>query len=340
MTVRVPLVMSLGLSAGIAEVAAMSDSAFRKRFRSSYDSSPSLTFPVRKRYRGTSELILGTDSEEDEEVEESSNSNSESEDIEDEGPTAKDEDHAAEDEGLAAWVEGLDLDDESYGLDDESHGVDGESYGLDDKSRGIDDEGRCIKSDRLGLGEEEAVPKGQQRAVPVVRTAVSEPLGLGYRALSCQELALEEDHVYSTFKVGQGSGSAPEPERSERVSAFRQPTLTTWTDPEDGMTYIDVPVYPPPAPPVQTPPSPKDVRELYTRSGEVKDEIFSQRYRFRSLEHKQERTAVTFGALWRLVLALKARAGLVDTRMTNMSRTWYDDHSLFHDMLLQHIALQ
>ncbi|GJS46319.1 hypothetical protein Tco_0596440, partial [Tanacetum coccineum] len=61
----------------------------------------------------------------------------------------------------------------------------------------------------------------------------------------------------STFEAEQGSGSAPEFERPERVSAFRQPTLTTWTDLEDGMIYIDFPDYPPPAPPVQTPPSPE-----------------------------------------------------------------------------------
>ncbi|GJR62226.1 hypothetical protein Tco_1504388 [Tanacetum coccineum] len=42
---------------------------------------------------------------------------------------------------------------------------------------------------------------------------------------------------YSTFEVGQSFGSAPETERLERVSTFRQPTLTTWTDPEDG--HID-----------------------------------------------------------------------------------------------------
>nr|GEW76255.1 hypothetical protein [Tanacetum cinerariifolium] len=371
--VRVPPVISPGLSAGIAEVAAMSDSEFRKRFRSSYDSLPSPTLLVRKTYRGTSELILGTDSEEDEEVEESSNFNSESEDVEDKGPTVEDEDPAAEDEGLAAEVEGPGLDNESYGLDDESHGVDGKIYGLDDESRGIDDEAYGIESDRLGLGEEEAVPEGQQRAVSVVGTAVSEPLGLGYGALRRQVLALEEDHVYSWFEVGQGSGSALEAERSDRVSAFRQPTLTTWTDPKDGMIYIDVPVYPPPAPLVQTSPSPewtsgllpispplsvvpslvsspmipltvpspiatltatilvdedqfievgahlelyrgilqdhtqrldamsptlfveidRDVRELYTRSGAVRDEIFSQRYRVRSLEHEHERNAIS-----------------------------------------------
>ncbi|GKF82274.1 hypothetical protein Tco_0243930, partial [Tanacetum coccineum] len=87
-------------------------------------------------------------------------------------------------------------------------------------------------------------------------TAVSAPLGLGYGALRHRELALEEDDVYSTFEVGHGSRSAPESERPERVSASRQLILTTWTDLEDGMVYIDVPTYPPPAPPVQTPPSP------------------------------------------------------------------------------------
>nr|GFA57852.1 hypothetical protein [Tanacetum cinerariifolium] len=176
MAVHVPPVMSHGLSAGIAEVVAMPDLAFRKRFRSSYDSSPSPTLPVRKRYRGTSELILGADSEE---IDLSSDFDSESEDAKDEGPTAKDEDPAAGDEGLAMGVEGPGVDDESYGLDDESHG-------LDDESR-----------------------------------------GLGYGSLRHQELVLEDDHVYSTFEVGQDTGSAPEPERSERVSSFRQPTLTT-----------------------------------------------------------------------------------------------------------------
>nr|GEZ35049.1 hypothetical protein [Tanacetum cinerariifolium] len=172
MAVRVPPMMSPGLSA------------------------------VKKRYRGTFKLILGTDSEEDEEVKESSEYDSESEDVEDKDPTAEDEDPAVEDE-----------DDESHGLDDESYGIDGEGYD--------------IKSDGLGLGEEEAD----------------------------RELKLEEDHVYSPFEVGQGSGSTPKPERSERVSTFRQPTLTTWTDLEDGMVYIDVPIYPLLVPPVQTPPS-------------------------------------------------------------------------------------
>ncbi|GJV12659.1 hypothetical protein Tco_0477659 [Tanacetum coccineum] len=46
------------------------DSAFRKRFRSSYESSPSSSPPdllLRKRYRGTSELVEDEDDEEEDE---------------------------------------------------------------------------------------------------------------------------------------------------------------------------------------------------------------------------------------------------------------------------------
>ncbi|GJV38868.1 hypothetical protein Tco_1417308 [Tanacetum coccineum] len=127
----------------------------------------------------------------------------------------------AGDEGPTAEDEDLVVGDESLAAGVKGLGIDDESYDLEDKGRGLDDEGHSVESDRLGLEEEEAVPGGQH-----------------------------------TFVVGHGSGSAPESERPERVSAFRQPTLTTWTDPEDGMVYIDVPAYPPPAPLVHTPPSP------------------------------------------------------------------------------------
>ncbi|GKG18880.1 hypothetical protein Tco_0375979, partial [Tanacetum coccineum] len=147
-------------------------------------------------------------------------SDSVGEDAEDEGPTTEDEDPATEDEGLTAGVEGLGMDDKGYGLDDES--------------RGIDDEGHSVESDGLGLEEEEeVVPGGQQQAAPVVGKTVSLPLGLRYGALRHHELALEEGDVYSMFEVGQGSGSALESERPERVLDFRQPTLSTWTNPKD-----------------------------------------------------------------------------------------------------------
>ncbi|GJX72872.1 hypothetical protein Tco_0311467 [Tanacetum coccineum] len=226
MTVRAQPVMSPGHLARVIKVMALSDSAFCKRYRSSYktpSSSSSLAFPKQKRYQGTSEIILDTDSEEDEIEEEDTN----------------------EDEGH--W-----LDDEGYRLDDGGHRLDDEDQSLGDQGRSLDEEG-------LGLegSEEEAVPKGQQRAALVVETVVGKPLELGYVALRRRELAVEEDRVYSTFEVGQGSGSVPDPERPEKVSALRQPTLTTWIDLEDDIAYIDVPIYPPSAPPAQTPPSPE-----------------------------------------------------------------------------------
>ncbi|GKE13190.1 hypothetical protein Tco_1416741, partial [Tanacetum coccineum] len=261
MAVHVPPAMSPSLSANIANMAAMSYLAFRKRFRSSYETLPSSSppeLPSRKHYQGTSELVEDDEEEEDEEVEASLDSNSESEDAEDEGP-------AVGDKGLAAG-----------------------------------DEGPGMRDESLGLGGDKVVPKGQQRTAPIMETAV-------------------------------------EPERPERVSALRQPTLTTWIDLEDGRVYIDVPAYPPPAPPVQTRHllsgrlvemqgglihdhtiqlvelSPalferydRDIGELFTRSGVVRNEIFSQRYRLRILEHEQERVVVTFGAIWRPVLALES----------------------------------
>nr|GEU48093.1 hypothetical protein [Tanacetum cinerariifolium] len=181
--VRVLPAMSPGLSVGIADVEAMFDLAFRKRFRSSYNSLPSPTLLVWKRYRRTVELILDTDSEDDEEVEESLDSDSMSEDAEDEGPTVEDEDPAAGDKGLAAGDEGLDM---------------------RVKSRSLDDEGHMVESDVHGLGEEdEAVPEGNSSQLRL-----------------CRQL---------TFEI----------------------------DPKDGMVYIDVPAYPPPAPPAQTPLSPE-----------------------------------------------------------------------------------
>ncbi|GKD57466.1 hypothetical protein Tco_1290853 [Tanacetum coccineum] len=72
---------------------------------------------------------------------------------------------------------------------------------------------------------------------------MGEPLRLGYGALRHQEIALGEGQMPSVFEVGQSSKSGPESERPERISALRHPILTTWIDPEDHITYIDVPTY-------------------------------------------------------------------------------------------------
>ncbi|GJU10108.1 hypothetical protein Tco_1132504, partial [Tanacetum coccineum] len=180
--VHVPPVMSPSFSASIAEVAATSDSTFRKRFRSSYESSPSSSpsdLPLRKRYLGTSELVEDEeeeeeddeeedDDEEEEEIEERSDSDSESEDAEDEGPTAEDEDPALGDKGLV-----------------------------------VGDEGPGMRVESLGLGGDESVPEGQQRVGSVVKTAMGEPLGLGYGELRCREIALGEGRMPSVFEVGE-----------------------------------------------------------------------------------------------------------------------------------------
>nr|GFC82522.1 hypothetical protein [Tanacetum cinerariifolium] len=120
MAVRVPPMMLPGLSTSMAEVAAMSDLAFCKRFRSSYESSPSSSppdIPSRKRYQGTSELVEddmdveddeeGDDKEEDEEMKESLDFDS-GPAVEDD-PAVGDEVLAVGDEGLVMGVEGLSL---------------------------------------------------------------------------------------------------------------------------------------------------------------------------------------------------------------------------------------
>ncbi|GJS51949.1 hypothetical protein Tco_0625311 [Tanacetum coccineum] len=90
MTVRALPAMSLGHSTRVAEAMALSNSAFCKRYKTSYETpSPTVTLPVLKKYRGTSELILNTDSKEDElgdkdiEEDESSDTNDERDKSED-----------------------------------------------------------------------------------------------------------------------------------------------------------------------------------------------------------------------------------------------------------------
>ncbi|GKB36288.1 hypothetical protein Tco_0881230 [Tanacetum coccineum] len=109
-----------------------------------------------------------------------------------------------------------------------------------------------------GMEEEgEAILEGQQQAVPAADTTVGEPLGLGYEALRCRELAMGEDQVPTTFEVCQSSKFVLGQQGAKRVSASRQPTLTTWVDPTDGRVYTDIPAYVPPVAPVPPPPYPE-----------------------------------------------------------------------------------
>nr|GFA18182.1 hypothetical protein [Tanacetum cinerariifolium] len=215
-----------------------------------------------------------------------------------------------------------------------------------------------VGRDIEGLDEE-----GQQLAILVVNTATNEPLGLGYRAARRHALKSTEEITPSTYEAGQSFRSVLEQEGVERISAFKQPTLVTRVDPEDDRVYTDILTYAPPAAPVQTLPSSEwllgslpvspsslvipspiaspvatpaqDLRELYTRSGAVKDEIFSKRYRFRSLVREKERATMTFRAIWRSVLDLKAWSGQTDAQREDMWHTIYDIQRENHDLKRQ-----
>ncbi|GJY97810.1 hypothetical protein Tco_0514720 [Tanacetum coccineum] len=212
--------MSPSLSASIAEVANMSDLAFCKRFRPSYESSPSSSppdLPSRKRYR------------------------------EDEGPTAEDEDPVAGDDGIAAG-------DEGSGMRVESH----------------------------GLGGDEAVPEGQQRATPVVETAVAPP-------------------VQTPHLLKWSAGSLPVSPGTFYVSL-----------------PISSPIIPLTVPSLVASPATAETEGFLTefgaqvemQGGLIHDHTGQSRMRSSPrdidlgvLEHEQERVAVTFGAIWRPVLA-------------------------------------
>ncbi|GJV46107.1 hypothetical protein Tco_1430643, partial [Tanacetum coccineum] len=97
MAVRTQPTLSPGMSARIAEAAALSPSSFHKRYSYSYEtsslSSP-LALPSRKRYRGTSEIVEDT-------KDESSDSNTKREGLKDEGHSLEEEGPSSEEEEAA-----------------------------------------------------------------------------------------------------------------------------------------------------------------------------------------------------------------------------------------------
>nr|GEZ78136.1 hypothetical protein [Tanacetum cinerariifolium] len=170
MVVRTQPTLSLGMSARIVKVAALSPSSFCKRYRSSYEtSSSSLTLLGRRIPRKIKRMRVR-----------------------------------------------MRMTRESQGLDDEGHGLGDEDHGL----------------------------------------AVSKPLVLGYGEARRHACELIEEIAPSTYEVWQSYISMPKQGGVERISAFRQPTLVTWVDPEDDRVYTNVPAYASPGAPVQTPPSP------------------------------------------------------------------------------------
>ncbi|GJV83814.1 hypothetical protein Tco_1523712 [Tanacetum coccineum] len=140
--------------------------------------------------------------------------------------------------------------------------------------------------------------------------------------------------------------------RHHRVSAFRQPTLTTWVDPEDGRVYTDIPVYVPPVSPVQTPPSPEwssDSLPISPSSPVVASPLELHGSIIHDHTQRLDALPPTLFAdidkdvrelYTRPVLALEAWAGRIDTRLADISWDRYDDHRLIQDMLVQQAAMQ
>nr|GEU78681.1 hypothetical protein [Tanacetum cinerariifolium] len=159
--------------------------------------------------------------------------------------------------------------------------------------------------------------------------AASESLGLGYGAARRRVLESTREIAPSTYKVGQSS----------RV-------------------YTDISTYVPLAVPVQTSPSlewslgslsvspsspvvPSPIASLVATLAAtisvrlVRYEIFSQSYRFRSLEREHKRAMVTFSAIWRLVLALEAWSGQTDAQRAALWHAIYDIQRENHNLRRQ-----
>ncbi|GKE09921.1 hypothetical protein Tco_1413472 [Tanacetum coccineum] len=94
MAVHTQPTLSPGFSARLTEAMTLSPLSFHKRYRCSYETpsssaspAPSSTLPIWKRYRGTSKLILDTETEEDKSK--AKGVGSESEESKDEGPDSE-----------------------------------------------------------------------------------------------------------------------------------------------------------------------------------------------------------------------------------------------------------
>ncbi|GKD24674.1 hypothetical protein Tco_1230888 [Tanacetum coccineum] len=113
----------------------------------------------------------------------------------------------------------------------------------------------------------------------------------------------------------------------------QQPTLTTWIDLEDGRTYIDVPAYPPPAPPIQTLPSPEWSSGLLPFS--LAPSIFP-------LPVSSPMISLTIPSPIASPATAVAEGFLTElgAQMADMSRAGYDDHRLVHDLIVQQATLQ
>ncbi|GJZ84860.1 reverse transcriptase domain-containing protein [Tanacetum coccineum] len=276
MSVHTQSTLSPGMSARIAEAEFLSPSSFRKRYRSSYETpSPSsyLTLPIRKRYQGTSELIEDTKDEKDE------------------GPGLEEEAElkgqqhvvpvvdTASEEPLSLGYEALRRRELPLG-----EGSVPSTFVIGQSSRSMLEQQR-LKETPTPKPRTPPSPDWSSGSLPVSPSSPAVPTPLASPVTTpAATITVGKDEFLEVGAQLELHGSILH-DHTRRLDAL-PPTLFEGYD--------------------------RDLRELYTRSREVKDEIFSQCYRLRILEQEQERAIMTFGAIWRPVLALELWAGYVD----------------------------
>nr|GEY10652.1 hypothetical protein [Tanacetum cinerariifolium] len=145
---------------------------------------------------------------------------------------------------------------------------------------------------------------------------------------------------------GHSSRSVPEHQRINQTPTHRLPTHAMLVDLVDVTAYTDIPIF---VPPVHTPVlNPSSLKwssgSLHANltSVELENEGFLAELgaQLGSLERAQEQATITFGALWRLVLALEAWTGHKDAQRAAMWQARYEDHMLIDDLLVQNATIQ
>ncbi|GJX10951.1 hypothetical protein Tco_0200810 [Tanacetum coccineum] len=294
MTVCTQPTLSLGISARVTEAMALSPSSFRKRYKSSYETlsssaSPasSPTLPIWKRYRGTFEPILDTETKGDES--EAKGTGSESEESEDKGPSSESEE--------------------------------AEPKGQQQQTVSVED---TTADEPLGLGYGVARRQALELAKDTTRNTFK--VGLSSRSVPDQLVANptprllvrpkwvdpKDGIVYLDIKFNPPS-QAPvltpaSPERSSGSLPVSPASLTVPLPVPSPVTTLEATIAVDEDEFLEVGMQLELHGKLLDRSGVVRDEIHSQCFRLRSLEHGQERATITFGALWQPVLALEAWA--------------------------------
>ncbi|GJZ54218.1 hypothetical protein Tco_0609103 [Tanacetum coccineum] len=352
MAVRTQPTLSLGFSTRLTEAMALSPSSFCKRYRSSYETSsssaspaPSLILPIRKRYWGTFEPILGTKTEDDKS--EAKGADSGSEESEDAGPDSEGEDAAPKgQQQQAAPVEvitayrplGLGYVAAKHRALEIAEEIAPSTFEIGQSSRSTPDQQVVdetltprIPARSTWINAEDGTICLDIEIDPLSRapfqTPTSPELSSGFLPVSPASLTVPSP-VASPTTTPIATIAVDEDEFLEvgvQLELHRS-ILYDHTQRLDASTFLEG--------------HGRDVTELFDRSRAVREEIHSQRFRLRSLELAQEQVTFTFGTLWRLVLALEAWAGQTDAQRAAMWQARYEDHRLIHDLLVQNAAMQ